>query len=144
MGDVGEPDFADDEEIYEIDKVHHAERVGRDYKVYILWKNKQISWRWYSDLRKETKNDELLQEMTAAVEHEKSRHMITNPAEAAECETEDGFVEPPPDDSEVQVGAANPAPLGRGKRVRQAATRHNVTQFMVDIADRLAACAFFA
>ena len=94
-------------------------------------------------MKKETKNDELLKEMTAAVEHEKSRHMITHPAEAVECETEDGFVEPPPGDSEVQVGTA-PAPLGRGMRVRQAVNRHNVTQFMVDITDRLAACAFFA
>ena len=35
---AGELDHSGDEEVNEIDRIHHAERVGNHFNIYILWK----------------------------------------------------------------------------------------------------------
>ena len=138
----GEDDFAGDEEAYEVDRVHHAERVGHYYKIYLLWKNGDITWRWYHDLRKETSNAELLAEMKAAVSNEMARHRVTRPAEMADAEVEDDASPTPVTEAEVE-GAPSSEALGRGRRHRTAAVHHNVSAFFTDAINFISSLNFF-
>ena len=110
-----------DDEVYEIDKVHHAERVGNHFKIYLLWKTGEITWRWYLTLRKETKNEELLKDMREAVSAEIARRRITNPSGDTSREVDSRDEMPPPTDKEVESASSPTVELGRGKRIRNPA-----------------------
>ena len=140
---AGEPDHTDDEEVYEIDRIHHAERVGNHFKIYILWKTGEITWRWYQTLRTEVDNEELQREMRVAVSEEIARRRVTRPSEDAADETENNDVPPAPVDTEVE--GLPTQELGRGKRVRHAAQQYNAATFMVtDMTNMANAHLFFA
>ena len=129
---TGEQDYATDDEVYEIDKVHHAERVGNHFKIYLLWKTGEITWRWYHTLRKETMNEELTKEMREAVSAEIARRRITNPSGDTSGETDSRDEMPPPIDTEIEGAPPPTIELGRGKRVRNPAQHYNASTFLVD------------
>ena len=70
-GDVDDQD----DEVYEIDHVLRAERIGRYYRIWLKWKGyDEVSYRWRHDLVKETTNQELLDEIQTAVTLAKARY----------------------------------------------------------------------
>ena len=129
---TGEQDYTTDDEVYEIDKVHHAERVGNHFKIYLLWKTGEITWRWYHTLRKETTNEELIKEMREAVSAEIARRRITNPSGDTSGETDSRDEMPPPIDTEIEGATPPTVELGRGKRIRNPAQHYNASTFLVD------------
>ena len=100
-GDV----FAGDENAYDIERISHAERVGRYYKVWIKWQgHDELTWRWRHELVKETTNDEILQGIENAVSAERVKRTTQSGNYAEE---EDEFDEGAPDTHVDE-------PLGRG------------------------------
>jgi len=82
MGEVGVPlpiaevpdeagpsaDVDDDDEVYEIEKVLSAEKVGGRYRLWIKWKGyDEVTPQWKSVLLRESCNQELIDEVDAAV-----------------------------------------------------------------------------
>ena len=62
------------EEEYEIEKILYAEKVGGSYKIWIQWKGyEEITFRWYAELKAETTNKWMLDEMEKAVKVERER-----------------------------------------------------------------------
>lgn len=114
----GDP-FEDDEEEYAIDKIEYAQKVGRYYKIWIRWKGfDELTWRWRHELVSETSNAEVLEQIEAAVAHERAR--CTTTVKDAYAENEEDFVEDAPEQLAEQPGE----PLGRGApRERKAPTR---------------------
>ena len=71
-GDLDDPGD-DGNDVWNIERVLHAERVGRWYKLWIKWRgSNEISPRWRHELVKETTNAELLQEIKDAVDAARS------------------------------------------------------------------------
>jgi len=91
----GDPDLPDDE-LFEIEAIHHAERVGNQYKIWISWKGyTEISWRWRHQLVNEISDPALLNAITVAVTAARKRAIIEAPATALEDEDlEEAVVEP--------------------------------------------------
>ena len=120
-----------------------AERVGNHFKIYILWKTGEITWRWYQTLRTEVDNEELQQEMRVAVSEEIARRRVTRPSEDAADETEHDDVPLAPVDTEVE--GLPTQELGRGKRIRHSAQQYNAATFMImDMTNMANAHLFFA
>jgi len=74
-GDGGptDDDLAD-VDTYEIENIVRADRIGRDYKLWIKWKDHpQITPRWRSELLKETSNSEILADIKRVVAEAKLR-----------------------------------------------------------------------
>ena len=89
------------EPIWMIDRIASAEKVGNNYKIYIKWVGSdEISWRWRSQLVKETKNAQLLKEIEEAVNAARSRHNAERYGREVSSEDsaeEDDFEAPPPE-----------------------------------------------
>jgi len=67
-----------DEEVYDIERVLRAERVGNRYLLHIKWKNySDSSPLWRSDLLAQTCNPELLKEIEEAVERCRQERNVT-------------------------------------------------------------------
>ena len=116
----GDLDGSDDD-IYEIEHVVQAERIGNKYKVWLKWKgHASITWRWRHELVKETTNAELLSEIENAVQAARDRHR----AEHGHLEDDD---EPDPVVPPTLVGApstesaAEPMDERTARRARRAA-----------------------
>ena len=114
----GDP-FAGDEEEYAIDKIEYAQKVGLYYKIWIRWKGfKGLTWRWRHELVSETSNAESIEQIEAAVAHERVR--CATVAKDAYAENEEEFIEDVPQDLAEQPEE----PLGRGApRERKTPTR---------------------
>ena len=109
MPPVGGDAYAGDETAYNIESVHHAERIGRHYKIWLKWEGSaDLTWRWRHELVIETTNEELLKEIDAAVEFERERVKATRVD--AYAEQEDEFDEGMPDSPQEETEE----PLGRG------------------------------
>ena len=107
------PPQGEDSDVYDIEIISHAERVGNVYKVWIKWKGyDEITWRWRHELIKETSNDEILKQIDDAVAQERLRYgaSITH---AGDSEVEDAA----PGEAGA-VAEPQAALLGRGQRVR--------------------------
>jgi hypothetical protein len=75
------------EEEYTIEKILYAEKVGGAYKIWIKWEGyEEITFRWYAELKSETTNKWLLQEMENAVVAEKARSIRSGNKEPDEDE----------------------------------------------------------
>jgi len=80
-GDLGHVD----EEFYDIEEIHHAEKVGQQFKIWISWKGyEEISWRWKHQLVKEISDPTLLRQIEEAVEAARKRVRIEVPATATD------------------------------------------------------------
>ena len=100
----------DDDEVYEIDKIVSAERIGVRYRIWIKWKGyTDVTWRWWSELKQEGQEQgqtELLKDMERAVEAARAKHRL----EHGHLEDDD---EPPPADDPpnlVSVPETEPVP----------------------------------
>ena len=70
-GDLEEPD----DEVYEIDRIVSADRIGNRYRIWVKWKGyDEITSRWRHELIAECSNRELLDEMEVAVQRARDRH----------------------------------------------------------------------
>jgi hypothetical protein len=106
--------YAGDEAEYTIETVKYAERVGSHYKLWIKWSGSpDLTWRWAHELRAETSNDELLQNIETVISIEREKLRATRKDNYAE--QEETFEEPPP----TAVVEQPAEQLGRGApRVR--------------------------
>ena len=123
-------------EVYEIDKVDYAEKVGNRYKVYLRWKGypEERSYRWRHELLKETSNPALIEEIESAVKEAQQRHATQHPGAGGE----DG------DAGEIPEGRALGEEEGdsedaRSKRRRDRAKRLE-SMLLVSPPDRLIDC----
>ena len=67
-----------DVDTFEIESIVRADRIGRDYKLWIKWKDHtQITPRWRSELLKETSNPDVLADIKRVVHEAKLRADIT-------------------------------------------------------------------
>ena len=67
-----------DVDTFEIESIVRADRIGRDYKLWIKWKDHtQITPRWRSELLKETSNSDVLADIKRVVHEAKLRADIT-------------------------------------------------------------------
>ena len=67
-GEESSVDADDDDEVYEIEKVLSAEKVGGRYRLWIKWKGyDEVTPQWKSVLLRESCNQELIDEVEAAV-----------------------------------------------------------------------------
>ena len=90
----GDP-YAGDETEYTIETVMYAERIGGHYKLWIKWSGSpELTWRWAHELRAETSNDELLQNIENVISIEREKLRATRKDNYAE--QEETFDEPPP------------------------------------------------
>ena len=66
--------------IYEIERVLSASKVGNRYKLLIQWKGySEPTYEWKSDITSQTMNDELLHEITTAIDRcKESAHSLRN------------------------------------------------------------------
>ena len=81
---------AQDDEVYEIDHVLRAERIGRYYRIWLKWKGyDEVTYRWRHDLVKETSNQELLDEIQAAVTLAKARYDAEHGLQPEEEDSDD-------------------------------------------------------
>ena len=102
-GDLDDPGD-DGNDVWNIERVLHAERVGRWYKLWIKWRgSNEISPRWRHELVKETTNAELLQEIKDAVDAARSaaRHEHAHDSES------DDDTPAPPGDVEIESAPAD-------------------------------------
>jgi len=66
-----------DDNIYEIESVHHAEKVGRYFRIWIKWKGyDEISWRWRHQLVKEITDTQLLSDIEDEVNAARDRAKV--------------------------------------------------------------------
>jgi hypothetical protein len=125
--DTGSGDLSDDDDTaYEIDHVVRAERCGTKYKIWVKWKNYAApTWLWWSDLRRQSCNAELLQETTDAVDIERVRYNAEHGYHDDEEESESPAEEAPaslaiaPPDAAVDESL--PLALRRPRRAKVAA-----------------------
>ena len=96
------------------------QKVGRYYKIWIRWKgSEELTWRWRHELVSETSNAEILEQIEAAVAHERVR--CATVAKDAYAENEEEFIEDVP---QVDLAEQPEEPLGRGApQERKAPTR---------------------
>ena len=67
-----------DVDTFEIESIVRADRIGRDYKLWIKWKDHtHVTPRWRSELLKETSNPEVLADIQRVVSEAKLRADIT-------------------------------------------------------------------
>lgn len=106
--------YAGDETEYTIETVMYAERIGGHYKLWIKWSGSpELTWRWAHELKAETSNDELLQNIENVISIEREKLRATRKDNYAE--QEETFNEPPPPTTAEQPVEQ----LGRGApRVR--------------------------
>jgi hypothetical protein len=90
-GDGGPTDDdLDDVDTYEIEDIVRADRIGRDYKLWIKWKDHpQITPRWRSELLKETSNSDILTAIKRVVAEAKLRADVSQGHLDEEDETVD-------------------------------------------------------
>ena len=111
--------YAGDENEYSIERISHAERIGRYCKIWIRWQGAdELTWRWRHELIRETSNEEILRELDAAVASERERTRTRK----------DTYAEEEPEDDETDGPSLEPTSsdelLGRGApRVRNPPTR---------------------
>ena len=69
------PKVYDPSELWEIEEVSHAVKVGNRYQIWIKWKDSdELTWEWRSDLVNQGDlNDELLSDIEKEVEKERTR-----------------------------------------------------------------------
>ena len=79
LGDEGptDEDLAD-VDTFEIESIVRADRIGRDYKLWVKWKDHtHVTPRWRSELLRETTNPEILADIKRVVAEAKLRADIT-------------------------------------------------------------------
>jgi hypothetical protein len=108
-GDTSDPLDPDDDEVYEIDKVLRAEKIGNRYKLLVKWRGYvDPTPMWRHDLERQTSNAELLREINEAVQRCKQER-LQHPEEEPSQRTAD---EP------TEAGTSDTTLLGRGYRQR--------------------------
>jgi hypothetical protein len=113
--------YANDDKLYEIETIHHAERVGKFYKIFIKWVGSdQVTWKYRHHLLDEVGDTETLQQIEEACVNARARQL----AEVGRPE-DDHYSS----DEEVDAGLSPTEPiteeLGRGKRVRKQAISYS-------------------
>ena len=104
-----QPDDGDPEQVYAIDHILSAEKVGSRYKIWIKWKGySSPSWEWRHDLVASSANVELLREIDDAVAVARAKYDSELPLPSADT------VDQP------ELEKCEPEVLGRGvPRIRQ-------------------------
>ena len=139
----GELVFSD--EVYDIEHVSHAEKVGDKFKIWIKWRDyDELTWEWQHSLEYQSCNNELLGEITRAVDKELTRLRCQHPSHAA---TEDVPIELSTQSLDSGIPPTTPQPVleerlsahGRPVRQRAQAVQHNVGTFLLteDSADTI-------
>ena len=106
-----------DADTYEIETIVRADRIGRDYKLWIKWKDHtQITPRWRSELLKETSNSEILADIKRVVAEAKMRADVAqghlDEEDELSDEPNDNSPESSPNDAElpgIQLDTLAPA-----------------------------------
>ena len=79
------------------ESVKYAEKVGGYYKLWLKWKDsEELTWRWAHELRAETLNADLLNNMETAIAAERARLQAVR--KDAYAQQDDEFEEPSPAD----------------------------------------------
>jgi len=82
--------LAPDDDLYEIESIHHAEKVGRYYRIWITWKGfAEPSWRWRHQLVREIGDPMTLQAITDAVDAARARRLLEAPSDTYEDDPDD-------------------------------------------------------
>jgi len=117
----GDGDFsAPDDTLYEIETIHHAEKVGRYYRIWIKWKGfVESSWRWRHQLIKEIGDPDILRLIDEAVTAAHARKLLEAPTEAHDEELDEV--------PNVVTSTFENEPLGRPMRIRAPPQRYAPT-----------------
>jgi hypothetical protein len=98
----------DAEDVFEVERITHAERVGTRYMIYIKWKGYEgITTRWRHELVAETSNAEILAEIEQAVAAARSRYRATRGGDSEDELGDDPHVEPEPILKELEAPTGN-------------------------------------
>ena len=106
-GDIGGDEQEEDDESWEVECVSHAVKEGTRYLIYLKWKDSdEVTPRYADELRKESKNPELLKEIKDAIAAARSREAAETRGSAVAEPEEDALAAG--DSSAVEPGVDEP------------------------------------